>query len=627
MKWTLLVATICLLAGCSSPKLTLKVDVAFTQQAVRQTEKSLPAYGNFSDLTEFYLTLPPPPVRIVYRPPIITPAPGAPDPYAALLAFIQAGPQGHLVTRQHLVQLTPPALALAQLYLTGGLTNQQVLNSPQAWALLYAAQAIFQPILTQQGLWNQTFVNSWIAYLTPRQSQLISIATTLHMNIVSPPPPGQPTVTPQAPLVFTVNPVQIIQQLTDLWRDRDWLIIAERFPDLIFPLIRHAGFSKPMIVLYGSRRRYYGVSASTTRIEDGQLEVHNLNREGYFKNEYASGAGRYFQGEDDISLTYFPVMVKDKRVETLDVIASDRFALLKRMSGGDVELLSRAYTHNTALLSIDAAFNNRHLRVVAGTTPYASIGGVMGEITYEMEHLKGRIGGGGLIETGLHGNTDTFLGFLDMEHTLSSPYAMIESKDEERAAFAWVSLTLSASGMADRALTNQTDKRLFTNKWGFQGDIRLIPELHTQLDTKYFSVYAYGGVMTAVVPAGRVDLYRPDKSVMLDHIRTHFGVNLRILVTELVEDYQDEKFDHMLYADVSFVVEVSALVRRTRFTTDFTFDLFRIGFVAEAEDYQFSGVDDMRLGGRLKFMNVYVEALKSLELDDYRIQAGFEIKI
>jgi len=247
-------AFILMMVGCSSPKITLQAEATFTQQAIKQTENGTPGYGTFSELTDLYLSLPPPPVRIVYRPPIITPPPGAPDPYASLLAFIRAGPQGHLVTRQHLVQLTPAALALAQTYLTGGLTNQQVLNAPQAWAVLYAAQAIFQPILTQQGLWNQTFLNQWIAYLTSRQTQLINIVTTLHGNIVAPPPPGQPTVTPQAPLVFAINPVQVIQQLTSLWRSGEWLDIAEQFPDLLFPLIKHAGFSKPMIVLYGSRR-------------------------------------------------------------------------------------------------------------------------------------------------------------------------------------------------------------------------------------------------------------------------------------------------------------------------------------------------------------------------------------
>jgi len=329
----------------------------------------------------------------------------------------------------------------------------------------------------------------------------------------------------------------------------------------------------------------------------------------------------------DISLTYFPIVIENKHVETLDVIASDRFALLKRLSGGNVELLSRTYTHNTAALSIDAAFDNRHLRVVGGVTPYSSMGGVMAEISYETEYLKGRIGGGGLVENSLHGHTDTFLGFLDMEHTLSSPKYYVESEDEEKAVFAWASLTLSGSGLADRSLTHQPDKRSFTNRWGFQGDIRLSPELHTQLDSKYFSAYAYGGVTAAVVPAGKVNLYRPDRSVMLDHIRSHLGGKLRVRVTELIKARTEEDFDHTLYADVAFVVELSQLVRRLRFTTEFTFDLLKVGFVGEAENYQFDGIDDFRLGARAKFMGAYIEGLKSLEFNDFRIQVGFEIKL
>lgn len=629
MRWAAWISACCplLMISCTTPQISVKADAAFTQQAARQAEEKVSGYGTISDLTDFYLSLPPPPPSIINHPPIITPPPGAPDPYAQLLAFIQAGPQGHLVTRQHLVQLTPAALSLAQVYLAGGLTNQQLLNSQQAWSLLYAAQSIFQPILTQQGLWNQTFLNQWLAYLTPRQSQLINIATTLYGNIVAPPPPGQPTVTNVPPTIIQANPGAVLQQLTALWRAKDWLGLGEVFPDALFPIIKHAGFSKPMIVLYGSRRRYYGVSASTMRENDGNLEVHNLTREGYYRNDTASGAGRWFQGEDDISLTYFPVEIKDRRVRTLDVIASDRFALLKRLSGGDVNLLSRAYTHNTAALSIDAAFNNKHLRVVGGTTPYASMGGVMGEVTYKYEYLRGRIGGGGLVESSLHGNTDTFLGFLDTEHVLSTPKPYVESKDKERAAFIWASLTLSASGMADRALTRQPDKRSFTNKWGFQGDVRLIPELHTQLDTKYFSVYVYGGVTTAVVPVGHVDLSHPEKSVLMDHIRSHFGTKIRVLVHEAVRANQDPTYDHTIYADAAFVGEVSEVVRRWRFTTDLTYDGFKIGLIGEVEDYQFSGVDDFRLGGRASFMGAYITGLKSLELDDFQLQAGFEIEL
>ncbi len=628
MKRLLGITAFCLLmVGCSGPKITLKADATFAQQAVRKAGEKVGGYGTIDDAIGFYLSLPPPPPQITNLPPIITPAPGAPDPYAPLLSFIQAGPQGQLVTRNHLVLLTPAALSLAQLYLSGTVTSQQLLNSPQAWSLLNAAQNIFFPILSSQGLWNRTFLNQWIAYLSPRQTQLINIATTLHGNIVAPPPPGQPTVTPQDPIITRLNPIQVMQTLSALWKDQAWLELGEKFSGLLYPLIKHAGFSEPMLLLYGSRRRYYSPSAQTTRVVDGNLEAHNLNREGYFKNEYTAGAGRFFQGQDDISLVYFPIEIRDEHVKTLDVIASDRFALLKRMAGGNNELLSRTSTHNTSMVSVDAAFGKRHLRAVGGVTPYSSMGGLMGEITYDYEHLQGRIGGGALIESGLYGSTDTFIGFVDMEHKLATPFAIFESEDEERAILSWATVTLSASGMTDRSLGHQPDKRSFTNKWGFQGDVRIIPELHTQLDATYFSVYVYGGVTTAVVPAGKVDLARPDRSVMLDHIRTHVGVKMRVLVSEAVKLNKDKSFGHTIYADAAFVGEMSELVRRWRVTTDLTFDQFKVGFIGEADDYQFDGFDDLRLGGRASFMGAYIQGLKSLEFDDFQLQAGFEINL
>jgi hypothetical protein len=627
-------AFILLMVGCSTPKITLQAEAAFSQQAVRQSGEKVGSYGDFDDLVNFYLSLPAPAPTIINVPDIITPAPGAPDPYAPLLALVQAGPQGHLATRQHLVQLTPAALALAQLYLSGTVSTTQLINSPQAWALLSAAQSIFQPILQQQGLWNQLFLAQWAYYLRPylrpgpQQQQLINIATTLYNNIVAPPPPGQPTSTPQDPIIITVNPVQIIQTFTELWKTRDWLEIGSKFSDLLYPLIKPSGYTKPMLLLYGSRRRYYGPSAQTMKNDDGDLVVHNMNREGYYKNETATGAGRFFQGQDDISLSYYPIEIENRRVKTLDVVASDRFALLKRMAGGNVDLLSRAYTHNTSLLSVNAGFDNKHLRVVGGVTPYASMGGVMGEIAYDYEYLSGRIGGGGLFETDHYGNSDTFIGFLDTEHTLTTtPQAIVVSEDEERLIFTWASLTMSASGMADRAITKKTKDRPMSGGWGFQGDVRLIPEVHTQLDTSFFSVYAYGGAMVAVVPVGKVNLEETEKSVMLDHIRNHLGVKVRVLVSDIVNSGEDEKFKHTMYADAAVVAEFSDLVRRIRFTTDFTLDLAKIGFIGEAEDYGADGLKDVRLGGRASFMGAYIQGLKSLEFDDFQLQAGFEIKL
>lgn len=617
-------ALLLLTVGCSSPKISVRAETAFTQQAMRQAGNRVTRYGTTADGINFFLSLPPPPSVAINHPPIITPAPGAPDPYGPLLAFLQAGPNGSVITRSHLVQLTPATLSLAQLWISGTVTLSQLFNSAQAWQLMFAAQ----PILAPLGLWNQQSLQQWQSYIGTRLQQLVGIAVNLHNNIVAPPLPGQPTITQVPPTIISINQAEVIQHLALLAAADNWLALGNQFPDTLFPLIRHVGFSKPVFLLYGSRRNYYGISASTTRVENGHLSVVNLNQEGYFKNDYASGAGRYFQGQDDISLSYFPVEFNNSKIKTLDVEASDRFGLLKRLSGGNVDLLHRTFTHNTAALSVDAAFNNRHLRIVGGITPYSSMGGVMGEITYKTEYLEGRIGGGVLVESALHGNTDTFLGFIDTEHTLSTtPRVIIESKNEERALFTWATLTLSASTMVDRSLTHQTTGRRLTNKWGFQGDIRLIPELHTQLDADYFSLYAYGGVTNAVVPAGRVDLDHPGRSVALRRIRTHFGLKLRVLVSKAVKNHKNKQFGHTLYADAAFVVELSELVRRWRFTTDFTYDQLRIGFVGEGETFHGLGIDTLRLGGRLKFMNAYIEGLKSLELDDFQLRAGIEFKL
>jgi len=98
-------------------------------------------------------------------------------------------------------------------------------------------------------------------------------------------------------------------------------------------------------------------------------------------------------------------------------------------------------------------------------------------------------------------------------------------------------------------------------------------------------------------------------------------------VSRAVEDYGDKKFDHTMYADAAFVVELSELSRRWRLTSDFTFDQLRIGVVGEVEDYQGRGIDALHLGGRLKFMNAHIEALKSLELDDFQLKAGIEFEL
>jgi hypothetical protein len=640
-------AVLCLAVGCSTPKVTFQADGSFSHRAANQAQEELPEVGAYEDLIDLYLTLPAPPPISIPNPPIVIPPPPTPppppppapppppNPYAPLLSFLQAGPYGSNFTQAHLTQLSPYLLSLAQLYQSGTPLNQ-VLNSGPAWQLAYSAQQILQPL----GLWNYQTLQQWLNYLQPRQQQLLTIATNLYNNVTSPPPPPpppapgqpppppQPIVIPQPPTIIFINPFQIFSEVSALWTSKNWLAVASRFPGLLFPLIESSNFTNPLIVLYGSRSRHYEPSAQTLRETDDGVEAHNLTHQGYYKNDYASGAGRFHQGKDDITLSYCPVEIKGNRVTTLDVVASDRFALLKRLSGGDVELLDRAFTHDTAALSIDAAFNNRHIRVVGGLTPYSSMGGLMGEVTYETEYLTGRIGGGAMVETSLHGNTDTLLGFLDTEHTLRTPYASVRSDDDSRIAWAWASLTFTGSAMAERALTHQSDKRDITGRWGFQGDVRLIPEIHTQLDNDYLSLHAYGGFTAAVVPVGKVDLDHPERSVLLDVVRSHIGMQLRVLVSDIIKAEKDEEFDHTMFVDVGVVGEFSELVRRWRVTTKFVYDLAEVGFVCETESYQQRlGLDDVKLGGRLGFMGAYFQALKSVKSADFRLQAGFKIEL
>jgi len=616
------------------PRVTFHADASITGNDINRWKgNDAPKYRTLADLRNFYLSLPPPP-------PNISTTPGQPLPpigsntaafYGAILQFINSGPGSSTITLAHLQQLTPAFLQLGAVAVNAG-SLAQLLNSPQAFQFLQAAQGILQPL----GLWNANTLNAWINYIIPRQGQLFGIVTTLYFNLINIAPPTSPGNGPPIITTVPINTGAILAELFDLltnrsWR-KDWQEIAERAPGLAHRVIKHLGFSEPQIVLYGSRRtRFHRVGIITERRVDGRREVHVLNEEGYFVNDRVSGiAGRYYQGLDDLTLTYFPVEVKNRRVKVLDAIASDRFALLKRMSGGDVSLLDRTTTHSTALLSLDIAFlesQRLHARFVGGTTPYSSMGGFMGNIEYGSGFFKGRVGGGAVVENAYFADSDTFIGYIDTENEIKTPPLRVLSEDKQRGVRTWASLTLAASGMTHFAM-NRPVKQLtgekVPRKWGFQADVRVIPEIHLQLATPYTLWTVSGGVTAGIVPGGHVKLKKVKNSLSLYPLRSHIEASCRLDISEIVRDNALSLTDSIAL-EFRFIGEFSQLLDKGRFESTFEYNGLKINAIGELIYYKDGPFTDIYLGGGIGYLGAFVRALKSLKTDDYRIEAGISL--
>lgn len=642
----------CAANGTTPVKATIYVDAAITDRTMRHWDQGKePRYRDLEELIDFFGKLPPPLPYLVAKPrmPGTPGTPGVPiDPYAPLLAFLRAGPGGSVITRAQLVQLTPFLTPLAPLAAT--MTLSQLLATPQAFVAFSALQAILP---------SSVFNQQTLTYILQNQTTLFSLLSTLNGNLISPPPgtPGTPGI-PGIPTTFEVrhiDPLVVLLEMLAILKRNDPLEIGEKFRSLAYVIIGPSGFTKPLPLLYGSRTGRYRPSVSTEIDVGGTRHAHVLNEEGYLVNRNAFGAHRYYQGADDVSLTYIPFELKDRKVKTLDVIASDRFALLKRMSGGDVELLDRTSTHSTAMIGIDLSKNSTHVRLVGGTTPTSTMGGLMGEYKIELDLFSARIGLGAVVEDVYFSRSENFLGFLDFETQLRTPsYDVINRKDGNWFSL-WGSVTTSTSGMAHRALSNKPARGRHVNRtWGYQGDIRVIPEVNVMLLTTYTTLVVSGGITTAVVPRGRVDLNRPANTLELYPIRGHFGGNFRINLSKIANNQirdlnrresekeikewwsEEEKqayrdsldlvvagTDDTVFLAFSGVVEISALRIGARASIGIEFFDTTISFVGEMEHYRVLEFDNTLLGFSAEHEGFYLRALRSLDYHDGRIEIGF----
>lgn len=658
---TLLGLALILLVSCSTPpKLTVTGDAAVTGRTInywRDADRF--HYGTFDDLKDELGKLPPPPtkIRIIRGTAGTPPATLNPNVYSPLLAFVQAGPGGSQITLADLQQITPTAIALYQYYLSNpNMTFTQLVTSPQGGAFLAVAQSILQPL----GLWNYNTLNSWSYYVGSQLGTLQTILLNLYNQLIAPLSPGTPG-TPDQIIVTAINPLAVIQEIDGLYRSKDWLLFAEKVPGLAYQLIKHVGFSFPRIVLYGSRSRYYAPGVITTRRTDGKRTVYGLNQDGFFINDQASGPGVFYQGADDLSLVYAPIEVRNGKVVTLDLIASDRYALLKRATGGDLRLLERASSFSTGMLKADVAFgkhHNVHLSPVAGVTPFASTGGIAGAVDYEAGYFSGRVGGGVFLENSLNSDVDSLIGYLETENTLQTPKLKI--KDAEKTVpelKVWGSATLALAGMATRAVSPVTRSgEEVDQEWGGQGDARLIPEAHVSLDTPIAEFSLYSGFTAAVVPYGTVNLNVPHRSLHPYPIRWHVGGEIRLRLSTIhryakeqwegkendVEDgvkewwtkeektaqraknYKPEPLE-WIHLSITAVGEFSKLFHKARFGAAVEAFDAALGFLTELESYLDERFHDVRVGGGASYKGLYARGLKSLKDDDYRLDIGFEV--
>lgn len=619
-----------LLCSCSlTPSVGIRADGAFTGRNIEQLQDGPREYGDLEDLRNVALSFPPP-ITTIKLPPL--PGDPPPDFYQDLLDLLHTGPGGTAITLEHLYELTPTFLAIAPLIQQD---IQSFLNSPLALVALAELRSVMEPL----GLWNNDSLNFIIA----NQLQLTAILTQLYDDLIA----WEPDLIKQPDIKTPVDVIGILNKLADLLDTDDWLLIAERGPSLIHKLIKHVGFSRPQIVLYADRDGYYRAGIQTERYVDGEREIHRFNQSGYVRDDNASGAGRYYQGRDDVSLTYIPVEVQDGEVETLDLVSSDMYALFKRWSGGDTRLLNRTRTFNNGLLSVDVDLSD-YFSVHGGTgaTAYSSFSGAFGELKYGTGLFTGRIAAGFVHEQPFGFSDEKQIVYAETENTLSTPSLEISNVISDTSASMWLSTTLAASGL--------TMRRLNTAMRGMQGDARVIPEWHGLVQSPYFTASAVVGGTAAVVPAGPVDLDEPSKSLQLRFIRTHIGgefvfnigqmfhmdalsehkrgveANLKEWWTDKEKAAYLAKFkepDRANRIAIAFgtMTEVSKLVEATRLTLDFIYDELRVGSIVEVERYKDSSFTDVRLGGSFAYKFVRVAGVKSIEDNDYQISAGVDL--
>jgi hypothetical protein len=452
--------------------------------------------------------------------------------------------------------------------------------------------------------------------------------------------------------VFSINIFQIFSEITEIIKRGDELEIAEKIPKLFYAITRHHGYKKPYGVLYGSKKGNYDASVVVEHpLKGDDREVFVLNPEGVLINPYGNGSSRYWQGEDDLTLSYIPFEIEGRRIKSFDSFATDRFVWGKKALGGDEKLLDRATTRPIGLLSLNLNFDSYDLRFVGGITPRSTLGGLAGEFSVESELAKFRIGAGGFIESE-RGN-ENLLGLVDLEAYAQTDYLEV-SQDDNRAR-TWLSLTLSASAMAAKSMNSHLKSGKKSERdWGLQADVRFFPEVHGDIETEYMAFSFTGGVTLAILPDGRVHLRSPERSLGLVHIRSHFEAGWRLRVSkillaqereELAEKAKldekewwtdEEKRQHRekfklpnrgesTFVDFKAIFERTTLSAKGRLGLSLEHEEVSFGILGEFEKRRRESQLYLLLGGSFNFKSAYVNALKSVNGNDYRVEVGLKI--
>jgi len=252
-----------------------------------------------------------------------------------------------------------------------------------------------------------------------------------------------------------------------------------------------------------------------------------------------------------------------------------------------------------------------------------------------------------------YSGTDDLLCYLETENVLRTPYLTIQQKGPEFKT--WISATVAVSGLATRAFTRPTRYgKHVSQRWGYQYDARLVPEVHVELDAAYTKLSLYGGGTLALVPGGRVDLDVPEQSLGLFPIRTHVGGAVRLKISKLYASYEQDKkneeagrgikewwtdeekqahrdkfrmppTEDWLFLQLEGVGEFSSIFHKARLGLSLEVYDVSAGFLTEFETYTNESFTDVRLGGGVSFRGFYFRGLTSVKDNNYLLSAGFEI--
>jgi len=415
-----------------------------------------------------------------------------------------------------------------------------------------ATQAILQPL----GLWNQTSLN----WARQNQQRLFDLATILVGQLKA-------AGTVIQPPDIVSDPYLAINEAQRLWKKRDWIEIAEYYPKILHSLTGYLGYEQPIVFAYASKQGY----AAAVHMER-RGKWFTFNETGYFTSH-----SEYYQGDDDISLDYFPAKIKRGEVIPLDVVSSDLAMVLKTATGGDVNLLDRAEWRPVSLAYADLGTNGFHARIVGNP----EMGGLVGYWNFESTYLESHIGAGVMIDRDV-------MGYAELEIKGKTPKLSVLGVEETNL---YASLTLAASGLS--------------HKMFLQGDFRIVPEVFWDFTMQEARVRIYGGGTFAAAPGGEADIENPN--IQINHIRTHIGAQVRCPITDT------------LSVEFEVVGEFSKLYSKGSATAGIAGESFRASFEVEIKN------DKYMVGGSLIVGPCFLQALTSKE--ETKAVAGLRYEI